>query len=72
MGKFSGIFGTILLIFVENLVIFCQGGGARGECKRKCWKFLEHFKNNFLGKFKKYFVHLVEKISENEYILEEV
>ncbi len=35
-------------------------------------KFLEHFKDDFLGKFKKYFVHVGEKISENEYILEEV
>ncbi len=41
-----------------------------GKCK-KSWKILEHFKDNFLGKFKKYFVHVVEGISENEYILEE-
>ncbi len=71
MGKFVGIFGIILLIFLENLVIFCCGGGARGECQ-KVLEILEHFKGNFLGKFKKYFVHVVEKISENKYILEEV
>ncbi len=74
MEKFLGIFGIILLIFLENLVIFCcgcGGGGARGNV-RKFWKFSEHFKDNFLGKLKKYFVHVVEKISENEYILEEV
>ncbi len=32
--KFSGIFGIILLIFLENLVIFSWGGGAREECKK--------------------------------------
>ncbi len=69
-GLVTGDF-FFLLIFLENLVIFCWGGKARGNV-RKCWKFLEHLKDNFLGKFKKYFVHVVEKISENEYILEEV
>ncbi len=28
---FSGIFGTTLLIFLENLVIFCWGGGGAGK-----------------------------------------
>ncbi len=66
MEKLSEIFGIILLIFLENLVIFCWVSGARGECK----KISEHFKYNFLGKFKKYFVCVLEKISENEFILE--
>ncbi len=32
--KFSGISVITLLIFLENLVIFCWSGGARGECKK--------------------------------------
>ncbi len=70
MEKLSVIFG-IILIFLENLVIFVWVVG-RGGNVRKCWKSLKHFKDNFLGKFKKYFVHVIEKISENVYILEEV
>ncbi len=48
MEKFSGIFGIILLIFLENLVIFCWGGGAKGNL-RKYWKFLELLKTIFWG-----------------------
>ncbi len=69
--KFSEIFGIILVTFLENLLIFCCGGGARGELK-KMLKMFWTLKDNFLRKFKKYFVHVVEKISENEYILEEI
>ncbi len=42
---------------------FLLGGGAR-ENVRKCWKFLEYLKDNFFGKYKKYFVHVLKKISE--------
>ncbi len=34
MEKISGVFGIILLTFLENLVIFCWGGGWREECKK--------------------------------------
>ncbi len=68
------IFGNIWNYFTnisKKFGDFFLGCGTRGNAK-KYWKFLEHFKENFLGKFKKYLVCVAEKILENEYILEEV
>ncbi len=70
MEKFSRIFGITLLIFLENLVIFVEVVG-RGGNVRKCWKFLEYFKDNFWKNLRSTLCMFVERISENEYVLEE-
>ncbi len=41
------------------ILVGVVGRGGGGKDVRKCWKFLKHFKDNFLEKFKKYLVHVV-------------
>ncbi len=62
----GNIFGSIWNYFTNisrKFSNFLLGGRIRGNVK-KCWEFLEHFKDNFLGKLNKNLVHVVEEISK--------